>query len=114
MSDAIYAWYVGTIQGLGDCVFQAPSGLGDEPLPVILRLRNVCRLVMRAQGVAIVQAPIGVQKRADVCVQGSAVLSFAPADSQIANDAANACGISNIVTAHSVPDLDKAPKLRLV
>jgi hypothetical protein len=104
--DRTWTWYVGVLQGWGDCIWQ-----DSEIAPT--ELRYVARILMGPQGVKLMRVPFGCEKGAHVTISRDKIVAFARADQDAIDGAMECYGMKAIIAA-SAGDLGKAPKLTLV
>lgn len=109
--DCAWKWFVGILQGWGDCIFQASPDIAARCEYVTLR--HVVRIVTGPRGEGLVKVPFGCDKHADVVMRLDKIIAHAPADQSAIDNAMNAYGLKTIIAAGAA-DLDKAPKLRIV
>jgi hypothetical protein len=109
--DRTWTWYVGILQGWGDCIWQGETaGDGFEGT---LHLRYIARVLMTQKGPQLMRVPFGCAKGADVTIHRDKIVACAAAAQDAIDGAMECYGMKTIIAA-SAGDLDKAPKLTLV
>jgi hypothetical protein len=108
--DRTWTWYVGVLQGWGDCIWQTLDNQKGQP---VATLRYITRVLMGPKGIQMMRVPFGCDKGAEVEMHRDKLIAVAPASQDAIDGALECYGMKTIIAA-SAADLNKAPKLHLV